>query len=72
VSDEFDEVGDSLANKTPGRAVALRRDNEDFVVVFQPEEIVVFRNRDAAALRRACRFLRWNIVSDTSLSVDDL
>jgi hypothetical protein len=38
-------------------------DNQDFVVVLQPEEIVVFRNRDAAALRKACTFLRRAIVT---------
>jgi hypothetical protein len=72
LSEAFDQIGDSPPDKTSRRAVSLRRDNEDFVVVFQPEEIVVFRNRDAAALRKACGYLRWDIVSDTSLSVDDL
>jgi hypothetical protein len=66
-----DQVGDSPTNK-PGRLVSLRRDNEDFVVAFQPEDVVVFRNPDASALRKVCGFLRWNIISDTSLSVDDL
>ena len=65
MSDAFDQIGDSPLDKASGRAVSLRRDNDDFVVVFQPEEIVAFRNRDAAALRKVCRFLRWNIVSDT-------
>jgi hypothetical protein len=72
LSEAFDPIGDSPLDKTSRRAVSLRRDNEDFVVVFQPEEIVAFRNRDAAALRKACGYLRWDIVSDTSLSVDDL
>ena len=45
--------------------MALRRDGDDFVVVFVPEDVVVFRNPNADALRRACAFLRWKIVSDT-------
>jgi hypothetical protein len=72
VSDAFDQIGDSPLDEKSGRAVSIKRDNEDFVVVFQPEEIVVFRNREPAALRKVCRFLRWTIVSDTSLSADDL
>jgi hypothetical protein len=71
VSVASDQVGDAPSNK-PGRLVALRRDEEDFVVAFQPEDVVVFRNRDASALRKVCGFLRWNIISDTSLSADDL
>jgi hypothetical protein len=50
----------------PRRFVSLRRENEDFVVVFVPEDIVAFRNADAKALRKVCAFLRWQIVSDTS------
>jgi hypothetical protein len=37
----------------------------DFVVAFQPEDIIAFRYNEASALRRACHFLRWEIVSDT-------
>ena len=55
----------------PRRCVALRRDGDDFVAVFVPEDVVVFRNRDADALRRACVFLRWKIVSDTLPTGDD-
>jgi hypothetical protein len=32
--------------------VTLRRDGEDFVVAFYPEDIVVFRNPDPQALRK--------------------
>jgi hypothetical protein len=39
VSVASDLVGDSPSIK-PGRLVALRRDKEDFVVAFQPEETV--------------------------------
>ena len=47
------------------RRVSIRRDGRDFVVAFQPEDIIVFRYNEASALRRACHFLRWEIVSDT-------
>jgi hypothetical protein len=46
------------------RKVAIRRDAEDYVIVLQPEDLVLFRNPDATALRRACNFLRWEIVAD--------
>ena len=64
-----DQVGDSPPDK-PRRLVSLRRDKEDFVVVV--EDVVMFRNGDASALRKVCDFLRWKVISDTSLSVDDL
>src|SRR5215470_1160693 len=47
------------------RKVAIRRDGEDFVIAFQPEDIVVFRHAEATALRRACVVLRWEVVSET-------
>ena len=47
------------------RKVAIRRDGEDFVIAFQPDDIVVFRHAEATALRRACVVLRWEVVSDT-------
>jgi hypothetical protein len=53
------QIEDSLLGKASGRPVSLRRDDEDFVVVFQSKEIAVFRHQDAAALRKACRFIRW-------------
>jgi hypothetical protein len=56
----------------PRRLVALRRDETDFVVAFQPEDVIIFRNPDAGALRKICRQLRWEIISDTAYSVDDL
>ena len=45
--------------------VAIRRDGEDFVIALQPEDLIVFRNESPGALRRACSFLRWEVVSDT-------
>ena len=47
------------------RKVAIRRDGEDFVIAFQPEDMVVFRHSEARALRKACVVLRWEVVSDT-------
>jgi hypothetical protein len=51
---------------TPRRRVSIRRDDGDFVVVFQPDDIVVFRHNEANALRKVCRSLRWDIVSDVA------
>ena len=39
---------------------------------FQPEDSIAFRSHDAKALRKVCAFLRWKIVSDTSLTAGDL
>lgn len=50
------------------RRVTLRRDGDDYIVVFQPENIVALRNPNVNAVRRLCRFLRWEIVSDQSQS----
>jgi hypothetical protein len=48
----------------PRRQVSIRRDDNDFVVVFKPEDLIVFRNSSAGALRKACHFLRWEVVSE--------
>ena len=56
----------------PRRLVSLRRDDADFVVAFQPEDVIVFRNSDACALRKICGQLRWKIISDTAYTVEDL
>src|SRR5271167_2295019 len=53
------------------RQVAMRCDGEDFVIALQPEDEVVFRTKDARALRNLCRRLRWQIAIDTTLSTDD-
>jgi hypothetical protein len=47
------------------RQVSIGRDGGDFVVAFQPHNIVVFRHNEAIPLRRICHSLRWEIVSDT-------
>jgi hypothetical protein len=49
----------------PRRKVTIRREAEDYVIVMQPEDVVVFRNPNANALRKACNFLRWEVVSDS-------
>ena len=66
-----DPALDAMLNK-PRRCVALRRDDEEFIVTFQPEDSIAFRSHDAQALRKVCAFLRWKIVSDTALTADDL
>jgi hypothetical protein len=50
----------------PRRQVAIRRDGDDFVAAFLPEDFIIFRHHDAAALRKVCRSLRWEILRDTA------
>jgi hypothetical protein len=54
------------------RRVSIRRDGEEFVVVILDQDLVVFRNNDASALRKVCRSLRWEIAIDSCLSADGL
>jgi len=53
------------------RQVAMRRDDDDFVVAFEPDGFIIFRNKDADALRKLCGSLRWEIVNDTTSSADE-
>jgi hypothetical protein len=53
------------------RKVSIRRDAADFVAVFQPEDVIIFRHSDARDLRRVCTKLRWDIVSDIIPDLDD-
>jgi hypothetical protein len=50
----------------PKRLVTLRRDGDDFVVTFYPEDAIVFRHTEPNALRKMCTFLRWQIIADNS------
>ena len=50
----------------------MRRDGDDFVVAFEPDGFIIFRNKDADALRKLCGSLRWEIVNDTTSSEDEL
>lgn len=50
----------------PKRLVTLRRDGDDFVVAFYPEEIIVFRHNEPQPLRKVCAFLRWQIIADSA------
>ncbi len=52
----------------PRRNVSIRRDGEDFVVVFEAEDIAAFRSEDANALRKICRWLRYAITYDHALT----
>jgi hypothetical protein len=65
------EVGKSVQEPAT-RRVSIRRDGEDFVIVSLAEDLVVFRNKDANALRRLCRSLHWEIAIDSCLSADNL
>jgi hypothetical protein len=47
------------------KQVSISRDGDDFVVAYQPDNLIVFRHAEASALRRVCNLLRWEIVSDT-------
>jgi hypothetical protein len=60
---------DSILGR-PKRLVTLRRDGDDFVVAFYPEDVVALRHSEAAPLRKMCAFLRWKIISDSSGSDD--
>jgi hypothetical protein len=63
---EFDVVESFRRNGLPfRRQVSISRDGEDFVVTFQPDNIVAMRHSEANALRKMCHSLRWEIVSDT-------
>jgi hypothetical protein len=54
----------------PKRPVTLRRDGDDFVVTFYPEDAIVFRHTEPNALRKVCTGLRWKIISDGSRAND--
>jgi hypothetical protein len=64
-----DTLGKTLQPRR--RRVSIRRDGRDFVVAFQPEDIIVFRHNEANALRTMCYKLRWEVVSDTVADPDD-
>ena len=49
----------------------IRRDDKDFVIALYPDDIVIYRNAEPRALRKACGFLRWEIVSDVPVEVND-
>lgn len=49
----------------------MRRDGDDFVVATHADGLIIFRSKDADALRKLCRSLRWQIVRDTSASDDE-
>jgi hypothetical protein len=66
-----DVVGKSLSNG-PRRRVSIKRDGKDFIVAFQPDDVVVFRHERAIPLRKLCSSLRWEIVHDTIAEAGDL
>ena len=46
-------------------STSISRDGDDFVVAYQPDNVIVFRHNELSALRKVCQSLRWEIVSDT-------
>jgi hypothetical protein len=58
----------AIGNFVPRRYVSIRRDGEDFVVVFEAEDIIAFRSEDANALTRVCRWLRYAITNDYAVT----
>ena len=54
------------------RQVTISRDGEEFVIKFQPDDIVAMRHREASELRKMCHTLRWEIVQDTVPERDDI
>jgi len=58
-------------SRTPRRRVSIRRDDADFIVAFQPDDVVIFRHNKASALRKLCCSLRWEIDSDTIADPSD-
>jgi hypothetical protein len=58
----------AISDFVPRRNVSLRRDGEDFVVVFEVEDIVAFRSKDANTLTKICRWLRYAITYDHALA----
>jgi hypothetical protein len=68
----FDVVESFRKNALPfKRQVSLNRDGEDFVVAFQPDNVIALRHSEATALRKMCHTLRWEIVSDTTPEPSD-
>ena len=59
-------VANGSSPDKPRRQVSIRRDGDEFVAAFQPENFIVFRHHDAGELRRVCLGLRWKILSDTT------
>jgi hypothetical protein len=58
----------SYVSQRPKRAVAIRRDGDDFVVSLMPNDVIIFRDQNPDALRKLCKGLRWAIVCDTALA----
>jgi hypothetical protein len=54
----------------PKRLMTLRRDDNEFVVTFYPDDTVVFRHVELISLRKVCAALRWKIISDGSRAND--
>lgn len=65
-----DAFGRTLRNGR--RQVSIKRDGKDFVASLYPSDEIIFRHGDASALRKLCRSLRIEIVSDTVADPNNL
>jgi hypothetical protein len=59
-----EEVWPASDIENPKHLVTLRRDGDDYVVAFCPENVVAFRHDEPEPLRRMCGFPRWKIISN--------
>ena len=64
------------SGRTNGRSVWSINDKSQCdaittISLLLPENEIIFRTKDARALRNLCRQLRWQIAVDTTLSIDD-
>ena len=64
-----DKIGKSLGYGR-GRQVSVERDGTDFVVAFQPEGHVIFRQHDLKALRNFCSKLRSEVLEEKSFPLN--
>jgi hypothetical protein len=53
------------------RQVCIRRDDCDFVVAIQPDDVVIYRHSTARALRKLCGQLRLEVVADVLPELND-
>ena len=67
---DSEEVGLTSGYERPKRLVTLRREDNDFVVSFYPEDVVAFRHVEPISLRKVCTGLRWKIISDGASAND--
>jgi len=68
-------AGDGIFGRTlrnDRRRVSIKRDGDDFVASLQPHNEIIFRHYNASELRKLCRSLRIEIISDTVADPNNL